>query len=90
TIRSMHSEGVYHRDLNLKNILVRQEADRVASYLIDFDRAALYIGKLPTELVSQNLDRLLRSVCKLDAERRYFSASAWDEFFDFYHGSSRA
>jgi hypothetical protein len=90
TIRSMHREGVYHRDLNLKNILVRQEADRVASYLIDFDRAALFIGKLPAELVRRNLDRLLRSACKLDPERRYFSVSAWDEFFDFYHGSSRA
>jgi serine/threonine protein kinase len=90
TIRSMHREGVYHRDLNLKNILVRQEADRVASYLIDFDRAALFIGQLPAELASRNLDRLLRSACKLDPERRYFSVSAWDEFFDFYHGSSRA
>ncbi len=84
-IRSMHREGVYHRDLNLKNILVRQESDRVASYIIDFDRAALFKGKLPPELVARNFDRLLRSVRKLDPERRYFSVPAWNELHAFYH-----
>src|SRR5712692_5732093 len=33
TVRLMHRHGIYHRDLNLKNILVRREADRLASYI---------------------------------------------------------
>ena len=90
TIRSMHREGVYHRDLNLKNILVREEAGRVACYIIDFDKAALFIGQLPTELVRKNLDRLLRSARKLDPERRYLSGTVWDEFHAYYHGGSQA
>jgi hypothetical protein len=89
TVRSMHREGVYHRDLNLKNILVRQETDGVVGYIIDFDRAALFMGELPGELARRNLDRLLRSARKLDPERRYFPPPAWVEFHDFYHGASR-
>ncbi|HWH78272.1 MAG TPA: lipopolysaccharide kinase InaA family protein [Candidatus Binatus sp.] len=85
SLRAMHREGVYHSDLNLKNILVRAEADRVVSYLIDFDKARLFLGKLPAELVKRNLDRLLRSALKLDPERKFFPASAWEEFLGFYH-----
>ena len=81
----MHREGVYHADLNLRNILVRAEADSVVSYLIDFDKTKLFLGKLPAELVKRNLDRLQRSVLKLDPERKYLSATAWEEFLGFYH-----
>jgi len=84
SIRAMHREGVYHSDLNLKNILVRQESAGVASYIIDFDKAKLFLGKLPSELAKKNLDRLLRSVRKLDPERRYFSPAAWAQLADFY------
>jgi serine/threonine protein kinase len=89
SIRAMHREGVYHSDLNLKNILVRQESAGVASYIIDFDKAKLFVGKLPTELAKKNLDRLLRSVRKLDPERRYFTPSAWQQLIDFYHGTGK-
>ena len=27
SLRDLHREGIYHRDLNLKNILVRRESD---------------------------------------------------------------
>lgn len=90
TIRSMHREGVFHSDLNLKNILLRQESAGVASYVIDFDKARLFLGKLPTELATKNLDRLLRSVCKLDPERRYVPQTAWQQFVDYYYGSGAA
>jgi 3-deoxy-D-manno-octulosonic acid kinase len=85
SIRAMHREGVYHADLNLKNILLRPDKNGVASYLIDFDKAKLFLGELPTALATRNLDRLLRSTRKLDPQGNYFSASAWEEFLDFYH-----
>jgi tRNA A-37 threonylcarbamoyl transferase component Bud32 len=85
SVRAMHREGIYHSDLNLKNILVRMEVDGVAAYIIDFDKAKLVLGKLPTELAKKNLDRLLRSIRKLDPERKYFSASAWEQFRNFYY-----
>ena len=89
TVRAMHSHGVYHADLNLKNILVRIDKNGAAeSYVIDFDRAKLFLGNLPTPLASNNLNRLLRSARKLDPERRYLPASAWNRFLDFYNDAA--
>jgi tRNA A-37 threonylcarbamoyl transferase component Bud32 len=84
TLRALHEEGVYHSDLNLKNILVRMESNGVAGYVIDFDKARLFLGKLPGALIKRNLDRMLRSICKLDPERNYFPASAWNDFLGYY------
>ncbi|HEX9787634.1 MAG TPA: lipopolysaccharide kinase InaA family protein [Candidatus Binatia bacterium] len=88
TLRAMHREGVYHSDLNLKNILVRFKPDGAEGYVIDFDRAKLVLGKLPPPLARKNLDRLLRSALKLDPQRRYLSAESWNEFLNFYHGAA--
>lgn len=88
TIRRMHREGVYHRDLNLKNILVRSTAAGVESHVIDFDRALLVLGQLPAPLARKNLDRLLRSIRKLDPQRKYFSAANWDGLLEHYHASA--
>ena len=85
SVRAMHREGVFHSDLNLKNILLRPEKNRVASYLIDFDKAKLSLGQLPTELAARNLDRLLRSTRKLDPTGNYLSAAAWEEFVSYYY-----
>jgi 3-deoxy-D-manno-octulosonic acid kinase len=90
TLRALHREGVYHADLNLKNILVREEAQGVAAHVIDFDRARLFLGDLPAGLANKNLARLLRSIRKLDPQRKYFSAVAWNEFLNFYNGGSDA
>ena len=90
TLRALHREGVDHGDLNLKNLLVRLEPEGVAGYVIDFDKARLLLGKLPPALVKKNLSRLLRSVRKLDPERKYFSVSAWENFLSFYHEASDA
>jgi len=85
SVRDLHRQGVYHADLNLKNILVRLENGSVTGYIIDFDKAKLFLESLPWRLAKRNLDRLLRSVCKLDPERRYFSLDRWDDFLKFYH-----
>jgi len=87
SVGRLHREGVYHTDLNLKNILVRREADGVKSYIIDFDRAVLFLGRVPPRLAERNLDRLLRSVCKLDPVRKYVSETDWNRFVAWYHGA---
>ncbi len=89
-IRTMHREGVYHADLNLKNILLRVENGAPVSYIIDYDKARLFLGRLPTALANRNIARLKRSVLKLDAEQRYFSAAAWRELVKFYHEDRHA
>lgn len=88
SIRRMHREGVYHRDLNLKNILVRSTTAGVESHVIDFDQAILVLGQLPAPLVQNNLDRLLRSIGKLDPQRQYFSPAAWYGFLEYYNASA--
>jgi 3-deoxy-D-manno-octulosonic acid kinase len=84
SLRRMHRRGVYHRDLNLKNILVRRERDGIRSYIIDFDKARLFSQEVPPKKAERNLNRLLRSVCKLDPDRRRFSPEDWDLFVRFY------
>ena len=86
SLRALHREGVYHSDLNLKNILVCKEQGGVKGYIIDFDKAKLEVGNLPPELVRRNLNRLLRSVNKLDPARTYFLTSYWEDFVNCYYG----
>ena len=88
SLRALHREGVYHTDLNLKNILVSVEHGGVKGYIIDFDRAKLFLGDLRPELARRNINRLLRSVNKLDPERSYFSGADWDHFVNLYYGAA--
>jgi 3-deoxy-D-manno-octulosonic acid kinase len=83
-IRQMHLHGVYHADLNLKNILVRRENRGISVYVIDFDKARLYPGGVPLEQANRNLNRLLRSVRKLDPKKKVLSEEDWDVFIGFY------
>ena len=83
-VRHLHREGVYHSDLNLKNVLVRREDDDVKAYVIDFDKAMLFFGAVPPRIAEKNLKRLLRSVRKLDPERTYVSERDWKQFIDCY------
>jgi 3-deoxy-D-manno-octulosonic acid kinase len=90
SVRAIHREGVYHDDLNLKNILLRLENGGVASYIIDFDKAKLFLGRLPVEVGRRNLKRLRRSALKLDPEQKYFPGAAWNRLVEFYHSSANA
>ncbi len=85
TLRGLHREGVYHTDLNLKNILVCREQENVRGYIIDFDKTKLVLGALPPGLVKRNLNRLLRSINKLDPARSFFLTSHWSAFVDLYY-----
>jgi hypothetical protein len=65
---------------------VRRESDHhVKGYIIDFDKATLFLGEVPMTLVKKNLYRLLRSANKLDSKREYFSDDDWKCFVDSYH-----
>lgn len=83
-LRRMHRKGIYHGDLNLKNILVRLEENRISSYVIDFDKARLFSSEIPPEKARKNLNRLLRSACKLDPDRQFLSRKDWDRFLKLY------
>ncbi len=84
SVRQMHREGVYHADLNLKNILIRRESDKIRAYLIDFDKARLYPNGIPLSQAKRNLNRLLRSARKLDPDRQHLSKEDWAAFMAFY------
>ena len=88
SLRALHREGVYHTDLNLKNILVSKEPGGVKGYIIDFDKAKLVLGSLPPELVRRNINRLLRSVNKLDPARTHISSACWNQFVNLYYGTA--
>ena len=63
-IRKLHDAGVEHRDLQLRNILVRHgEGPRIV--VVDLDRARFHPrGTLPTRRRATNLGRLARSAVK--------------------------
>ncbi|GIU22791.1 3-deoxy-D-manno-octulosonic acid kinase [Shewanella sp. MBTL60-007] len=70
TIAQFHNHGVYHADLNAKNILIC--ADKF--YLIDFDRGEL--RQTNSQWQQANMSRLLRSFRK---ELGKLSTLAFDE-----------
>jgi RIO-like serine/threonine protein kinase len=84
SISQMHLRGIFHQDLNLKNILVEREAAEIRSAIIDFDRATLFPGAVPPGKAERNLNRLLRSVRKLDPERKFLTQDDWDLLMHFY------
>jgi tRNA A-37 threonylcarbamoyl transferase component Bud32 len=83
-VRAMHRCGIDHRDLNLKNILLRREAGSARAYIIDFDKSRLFPGEVPRERAERNVARLRRSILKLDPERRFITGTDWDIFMTAY------
>ncbi|MBN1574384.1 MAG: phosphotransferase [Deltaproteobacteria bacterium] len=61
-IRKMHDAGIYHRDLNMNNLLVKSGEGEI--FIIDFDRAKV-CDFLSRRMLERNLRRLLRSARKL-------------------------
>lgn len=79
-IAMFHNRGVYHADLNAKNILLAKEK----FYLIDFDRGVL---TTPTKQWQQaNLSRLLRSFNKEHTKlpTLHFNHSNWQQLLKGY------
>jgi 3-deoxy-D-manno-octulosonic acid kinase len=84
-LRRFHDAGVYHADLNIRNILVRADGE---VFVLDFDRGEL---RPPGPWAAQNLSRLERSIHKIC---RYtgavFDSAGWQALMDGYHGGSAA
>ena len=68
-IRDMHDLGVFHPDLQIRNILVSMNATLV--YLIDFDKAKRY-RRLSDSQRACNLLRLKRSFAKNNVAMEHF------------------
>lgn len=88
TIAQFHQRGVYHADLNAKNILLQPAQIESATlgrfYLIDFDRGEL---KTPnSQWQKANLDRLLRSFNKEQGKlpNLAFTAGNWASLIHGY------
>jgi 3-deoxy-D-manno-octulosonic acid kinase len=63
-VRSMHDAGIFHGDLNLKNIIFQTtDPQNIKGYLIDFDKSLLR-PHLKENLRTRNLLRLNRSAEK--------------------------
>lgn len=75
-VARLHSEAVWHADLNAMNILID---DASCVWLIDFDRARMNVTDVT--LLERNLDRLLRSLRKLlEPDVLKPVESAWPDF----------
>jgi tRNA A-37 threonylcarbamoyl transferase component Bud32 len=82
-VRKMHDAGLYHADLNLKNILVRGERDTLESYVIDLDKARV-IRPLSNRKRLNNITRLYRSLEKFGFFGRAVSLRDLARFLKVY------
>ena len=81
TIRSFHSNGYYHPDLNVENILIG-EAQGV--FLVDFDRWKS--KKVTRRSGAKNISRLKSSIKKVrNAEGLSFPIKEWQCLLDAYY-----
>ena len=81
-IRRFHDEGVWHADLNARNILLDAESE---VFLIDFDRARYTPGTKVKG--AAYLYRLRRSIAKFWGSDKFYSMNtAWNQLEAGYHG----
>lgn len=80
-IRRFHSAGVYHADLNVRNILVDGQ-QRV--WLIDFDRARMLDANHKD--LAGNLERLKRSLHKANVLTLPHLENCWNDLMMGYRG----
>ena len=85
-VRLMHDQGIYHGDLNLKNLLVQREGhgDPIV-YVIDFDRSKV-LKSLSTRHRIKNLLRLNRSAEKWKTRGACITYTDKARFFRAYAG----
>jgi tRNA A-37 threonylcarbamoyl transferase component Bud32 len=83
-VRFMHDGGVYHGDLNLRNLLVQTKQDGTSAvYIIDFDRSSIR-DRLSINDRLKNLLRLNRSVEKWKTKGVAISYTDKARFFRTY------
>jgi len=79
-LRLFHSAGVYHADLNARNILIDQ---RQKVWLIDFDRGCILDSG--NQRLRWNLRRLLRSLRKQNAMPEAELEACWQQLMLAYN-----
>jgi 3-deoxy-D-manno-octulosonic acid kinase len=67
-VGAMHGAGVHHVDLNLGNVLAQVDATGTRASVIDFDRARLTRRPVPASARRRSLQRLRRSLHKLERD----------------------
>lgn len=79
-IHTMHAAGVYHSDLNCRNVLIDAK-DQI--WLIDFDKCE---RRAPGAWQGDNLDRLLRSLRKVRGQgtELHWQEGDWDALLAGY------
>lgn len=82
-LRKMHDAGMYHADLNVKNILVREDDGTPRCYIIDLDRARCRRSVSTTERL-KNLGRLYRSLEKTGLAPHRISEPDMRRFVELY------
>jgi len=82
-IRRMHDSGLYHADLNLKNILVSL-ADARRLFIIDWDKSTCRPAPLGCGARRRNVIRLCRSAEKLRAQGLPVPEAFADIFLEQY------
>ncbi len=65
-IKKMHASGIYHADLNIRNVLIRNKGKGIQVYLLDFDCSKV-IENISLRARIKNLARLNRSCEKWKA-----------------------
>jgi 3-deoxy-D-manno-octulosonic acid kinase len=83
----MHEAGLRHADLNLTNILVGMSALHPEVRIIELDRGRVFPGSLSYRERRQNLQRLQRSLDKLDPSGQFSSPADVDLFCRTYQMS---
>ena len=81
-IRAMHDAGLYHADLQARNILIRRSPAGVEVFFVDLDKSTI-AASLTESQRADNLRRLNRSILKMrlnpepvdDDDRRRFLAA---------------
>lgn len=80
-VRQMHRLGVYHSDLNCRNILIDS---KMQVWLIDFDKGR---RRKQGKWQAQNLERLKRSLVKERTKQPdlFWEVADWDAFLTGYN-----
>jgi RIO-like serine/threonine protein kinase len=86
-VRQVHDAGLFHGDLNLKNILVSR-TDLSRLFIIDWDKSRYTPGSLGVHERRRNVVRFCRSAAKLRARGFDIPAQFAELFLEYYWGSS--
>ncbi len=89
-IRKMHSAGIYHADLHLKNIIIKKNINFPSvPYIIDFDNSSIK-RKLSLKKKLKNLFRFHRYIDKIDKKNILLSKSDFLRFFKEYFNNGKS